>query len=132
MKRLLMLMAFAVAGVLSGDDLAWRFDTSGRPADVRQASASAANADAWALQPVRSEASSATMRQLNPPSYVTASNGSLRDAVAVIRRKTPFTAFVFSNDTLVQSVSSYCDTLVRQFSADRFAVLQALKGLREP
>lgn len=57
---------------------------------------------------------------------------SLRDAVAVIRRKTPFTAFVFSNDTLVQSVSSYCDTLVRQFSADRFAVLQALEGLREP
>ena len=58
MKRLLMLLAFAVAGVLSGDDLAWRFDTSGRPADVKSASASAANADAWELQPGRSAASS--------------------------------------------------------------------------
>ena len=58
MKRLLMLMAFAVAGVLSADDLAWRFDTSGRPADVKSASASAANADAWELQPGRSAASS--------------------------------------------------------------------------
>ena len=58
MKRLLMLLAFAVAGVLSADDLAWRFDTSGRPADVKSASASAANADAWELQPGRSAASS--------------------------------------------------------------------------
>ena len=58
MKRLLMLMAFAVAGVLSADDLAWRFDTSGRPADVKSASASAANADAWELQPGRSAAAS--------------------------------------------------------------------------
>ena len=61
MKRMISLAvvaACAAGGALKGDDLAWRFDTSGRPADVKSASASAANADAWELQPGRSAASS--------------------------------------------------------------------------
>ena len=54
MKRLLMLLTFAVAGVLSGDDLAWRFDTSGRTADVKAVATPTANGDDWQLQAFRS------------------------------------------------------------------------------
>lgn len=52
---------------------------------------------------------------------------TLKDAVAVIRCKEPYTAFVFLNATLMQSVSFYCDSLTKQYASNRFNTIQTLE-----
>ena len=54
---------------------------------------------------------------------------TMKDAVAIIRRKKPFTAFVFLNATLVQSVTNYCNMLASQFAAGRYSTMEALDAL---
>ena len=53
---------------------------------------------------------------------------TLKDAVAVLRRKAPCTAFVFMNKTLTRSVSDYCNYLIEQYAADRYTTTQTLNG----
>ncbi|MBR1606171.1 MAG: hypothetical protein IJ664_00550, partial [Clostridia bacterium] len=57
---------------------------------------------------------------------------TMKDAVAAIRRKKPFTAFVFFTPMLVQSVAYYCDTLTSQFARGRYGAIQALDAWEEP
>ena len=53
-----------------------------------------------------------------------------KDAVIVLRCREPYTAFVFLNPNLRQSVSAYFSTLVDQYAADRRTVIEALKELQ--
>ena len=52
-----------------------------------------------------------------------------KDAVAVIRRRKPFTAFIFREATLVQSVSYYGDALAQKYDTGRYGAIQALDTL---
>ena len=53
----------------------------------------------------------------------------LRDAVAVLKCREPYTAFVFFNEQLAQSVQEYLDSLIEQYAMDRFTVNQVLKEM---
>ena len=53
----------------------------------------------------------------------------LGDAVAVLRCKRPYSAFVFSNPTLSQSVSDYLSMLTEGCAADRSSTIAALEKL---
>jgi hypothetical protein len=53
----------------------------------------------------------------------------LRDAVAVLKCREPYTAFVFFNEQLAQSVQEYLDSLIEQYATDRFTVNQVLKEM---
>jgi thiamine biosynthesis protein ThiC len=54
---------------------------------------------------------------------------TLKDAVAVLRCREPYTAFVFLNRTLMHSVSDYSHSLLEQYAASRHTVNQALDEL---
>ena len=54
---------------------------------------------------------------------------TLKDAVAVLRCREPYTAFVFLNRTLMHSVSDYSHSLMEQYAASRHEVIQALDEL---
>ena len=54
---------------------------------------------------------------------------TLKDAVAVLRCRAPYTAFVFKNEMLTRSIFSYCDSLIEQFAADRYTTTQAVNGV---
>ena len=54
---------------------------------------------------------------------------TMKDAVAVLRCREPYTAFVFMNAALTRSVSDYCHSLIGQYAADRFTTMQALDKL---
>lgn len=51
------------------------------------------------------------------------------DAVAVLRSKRPYGAFVFSNPSLSQSVSGYLSMLTEKHAADRSSTIAALEKL---
>ena len=53
----------------------------------------------------------------------------LKDAVAVLKCREPYTAFVFFNEQLSQSVQDYLDSLIKQYTTDRFTVNQVLKEM---
>ena len=55
---------------------------------------------------------------------------TMKDAVAVLRRREPYAAFVFLNPMLTESVSDYLASLIEQFSADRRATVEALETLK--
>lgn len=55
---------------------------------------------------------------------------TLGDAVAVLRCRAPFAAFVFQNPTLTQSVSDYFAALIEQFATDRRATVKALEEMK--
>ncbi len=55
---------------------------------------------------------------------------TLRDAVAVLRCREPYAAFVFTNPALTQSVSNYLDSLLDRYAADRAATAAALESFR--
>ena len=52
-----------------------------------------------------------------------------KDAVAALRCREPYAAFVFLNPTLRQSVSAYLSTLVDQYAEDRRTVADRLRAL---
>jgi hypothetical protein len=54
---------------------------------------------------------------------------TLKDAVAVLRCREPYTAFVFLNRTLMHSVSDYSHSLIQQYAASRYEMMQALDEL---
>ena len=54
---------------------------------------------------------------------------SMKNASAVIRCREPYTAFVFYNPLLLQSVDYYCDMLAKQYASDRMTVIQILEKL---
>jgi len=51
---------------------------------------------------------------------------TLKDAVAVLQCREPYTAFVFLNETLTRSVADYCRSLIERYAEDRQTILQAL------
>lgn len=51
---------------------------------------------------------------------------TVKDAVAVLRCRAPYTAFVFRNDALLRSVSDYGKYLIDQYAEDRYTTTQAL------
>ena len=52
---------------------------------------------------------------------------TLEDAVAVLRCREPYGAFVFLSPMLTESVSGYLASLIEQFSADRYATIKTLE-----
>ena len=54
---------------------------------------------------------------------------TMKDAVAVLRCREPYTAFVFTNPLLTQSVSDYFAALREQYADDRFTTIQTLENL---
>ena len=55
---------------------------------------------------------------------------TLQDAVAVLRCREPYAAFLFTNPTLTRSVSDYLDMLIRQYVTERRATVGALERLK--
>ena len=54
---------------------------------------------------------------------------TMKNAAAVVRCREPYTAFVFYNPLLLQSVDYYCDMLANQYASDRTTVIQILDNL---
>ena len=54
---------------------------------------------------------------------------TMKNAAAVIRCRETYTAFVFYNPLLLQSVDYYCDMLANQYASDRTTVIQILDNL---
>lgn len=54
---------------------------------------------------------------------------TMKNAAAVVRCREPYTAFVFYNPLLLQSVDDYCDMLANQYASDRMTVIQMLENL---
>ena len=52
---------------------------------------------------------------------------TMKNAAAVVRCREPYTAFVFYNPLLLQSVGYYCDILANQYASDRITVIQMLE-----
>ena len=52
---------------------------------------------------------------------------TMKNAAAVVRCREPYTAFVFYNPLLLQSVDYYCDMLANQYASDRMTVIQMLE-----
>ena len=55
---------------------------------------------------------------------------TLNDAVAVLRCREPYGAFLFTNPTLTRSVSDYLEMLIRQYATERRATVGALEKLK--
>ena len=53
----------------------------------------------------------------------------LQDAVAVVKCMKPYMAFVFFNEQLARSVSGYLDSLINQYSTDRFTINRVLEEM---
>jgi len=53
---------------------------------------------------------------------------TLQDAVAVLRCREPYTAFVFQNPALTRSVSDYLSLLIEHHAEDRRTMIDALEG----
>ena len=51
---------------------------------------------------------------------------TMKDSVVVTRNQKPYTAFVFYNPELLQSVNYYCDMLTNQYASDRMTTIQML------
>jgi len=56
---------------------------------------------------------------------------TLEGAVAAVRCREPFTAFVFMNRTLTHSLSDYCASLIERFAGDRYTTQARLSGVRQ-
>ncbi len=56
---------------------------------------------------------------------------TMKDAAAVVRCREPYTAFVFYNPLLLQSVDYYCEMLANQYASDRTTVIQMLENVRK-
>lgn len=56
---------------------------------------------------------------------------TMKDAAAIVRCREPYTAFVFYNPLLLQSVDYYCDMLADQYASDRMTVIQMLENVRK-
>lgn len=55
---------------------------------------------------------------------------TVKDGVAVLRNQKPYTAFVFSNPTLLRSVDDYCDMLDKQYGSDRSTIIRGLSQIK--
>lgn len=55
---------------------------------------------------------------------------TMKDAAAIVRCREPYTAFVFYNPLLLQSVDYYCNMLADQYASDRTTVIQMLENVR--
>ena len=56
---------------------------------------------------------------------------TMKNAAAVVRCREPYTAFVFYNPLLLQSVDYYCEMLANQYASDRTTVIQMLENARK-
>lgn len=54
---------------------------------------------------------------------------TMKDAVAVIRNQKPYTAFVFFNPVLLQSIDYYCESLRGKYASDRQTVDRMLERI---
>lgn len=55
---------------------------------------------------------------------------TMKDAVAVLRRREPYAAFVFLNPTLTESVSKYLSMLMERYAEDRRTTIDMLNRLK--